>query len=87
MFGSGEAGFVDSAGSAAFVPVVALGEQQFSEEPLVGVLFAGGDLGGVGGSFADGGQAQGAAGGVDRDLDGLVGEGGHVGFPPVSRVS
>jgi hypothetical protein len=69
-FGAGEAGVVDASGPAAFVPVVALGQQQFGQEPLVGVLLTRGDLGGVGGAFADGGQAQGAAGGVDRDLDG-----------------
>jgi len=48
-FGAGEAGFVDAAAPAAVVAVVALGQQQFGEERLVGVLFAGRDAGGLGG--------------------------------------
>ena len=45
---------MDAAGPAPFVAVVALGEQQFGQEALVGVLFTDRHAGGLGGAFADG---------------------------------
>ena len=72
-FSAGERGGLDPAFGAAAGAVVALGQQQFGEEPAVGHLLTGRRVGELGELVADGGQAQHPAGLVDRGVGGLLG--------------
>jgi hypothetical protein len=69
-----EAGGLDPPLGAAPGPVVALGHQQFGQEPAVGHLVVGGGLGQLGVLGADGGQVQQPAGLVDGGAGGLLGQ-------------
>jgi hypothetical protein len=81
-FCAGEGGVVDAAGAAAFVSGVALGQQQFGEQAGVGVLFAFGRGDRLAGAVADGGQVQGAAGGLDAGGRGMFAEPGPAPVRP-----
>lgn len=65
--------------------VVALGEEQFGEEPAVGHLLTPGPVGVLGEGAADGGHPQQPAGLVDRGVSGFLGHstalGGHGAAP------
>jgi hypothetical protein len=69
-----KAGSADPAFGTAPVAFVALGQQQLGKEPAVGQLLALCGVGGFGEPAAQGGQAQGAAGGVDGGVGGLFGQ-------------
>ena len=78
-----EAGGFDAPVAASPVPVLAFGHHQLGEEATVGELFAFGGVGGRGELSPDSGQPQGAAGGVDGGVGGLLGQtpmslSGHV---------
>jgi len=101
--GAGEARFVDPTGRAAFLAVVALGEEQLGQERPVRQLLASGGVGDLGVAVAERGQAKQSGGAVDRSIDGLLtglsttarragladggGAGGHASLVPVSRLS
>ena len=70
--GSGEAGFVDAAGGAALLAVVALGEQQLGQERPVGQLLAAGGVGDLAVAVPQRRQPQQPGGAVDRGVDRLL---------------
>ena len=72
VFGSREAGFVDPAGGAASLPVVALGQQQFGQERPVGQLLTAGGVGDLGVAVSQRRQPQQPGRAVDRGVDGLL---------------
>ena len=75
-------------GNPAALAVLALGHEQLGEEAPVRQLVPLGLAGGLGERGADGGQAQDAAGGVDRGVGGLLGHragAGHEGPSVVRR--